>query len=57
MKFLFREENVGPSNWTNRKNIVNRYFDIEKDPFVSKSDNYSVADFELMMDAIRRYEQ
>jgi len=47
-------ENVGQKNWNNRKSIVQQYFEKEQQPFVRKSESYSKADFDMMLDAIQR---
>ena len=55
MKFLFREENVGFDNWSNRFKIVKAYFENTSNSFIERdaSCGYSVADFEIMMDFLR----
>jgi hypothetical protein len=56
MKFLFRMENVGEKNWKNRKKIVDKYFEIESDPFINKNQScgYSKSDFDMMLDSLQR---
>ena len=54
-RFLFRMENVGERAWKNKTKIVNTYFKVESNPFVRKSSSgYSVSDFQMMQDALRR---
>lgn len=53
MKFLFTMEYVGTELWKKRKDIVRRYFEVEKDPFVRRDDNISVADFRVMLDVLK----
>jgi len=54
-KFLFRMENVGETLWKDRFNIVKRYFETQKDPFVDPdSSGFSKSDFDMMQDALGR---
>lgn len=56
MKFLFTEEYVGSRDWKNRRKIINKYYEIEENPFVRKEQTcgYSKSDFDIILDALKR---
>ena len=52
-RFGFREENVGPTLWKQRHNIVDAYHRLNPDPWFGPDDLVTVANFDMALDFVR----